>query len=354
MAGFKIDRRGIEKMQKEIAKEFERANRKYPVRVPIELDAPRLGALALSSASGIESDPYLSRLLVWLYDASRRDPGRFVDVADFLEREGLPVDEAAEMALRLKRLGLVRVVETFGGGDSEVYPTDDGVLEAKRLLDLRTDAVARFRHACDVLLQWVLRTGGRDSAVAVVSYADDPQCTFAGVPLTEDEALGALDYLADHSLVQIHSTDNGAMVGITSAGTRCVLAGGSVNDHLNRQPKGGDTYNITQSQGFVVGSQEHVVQHNHIGLDASKLAEFAQMVRQFAPALGTADGQRDQIIMDAEVLEEAATADQPEPGRVRAAYERLQTALTDIGTATPGLAMLVEAGQSAFQAAFGG
>lgn len=354
MAGFKINRRAIEKMQKEIAKEFERANRKHPVRVPVEVDAPRLGTLALSSASGIESDPHLSRLLIWLYDASRQNPGRFVDVAVFLESEGLPAEEATEMALRLKRLGLVRVVEGMGGDDSEVYPTDDGILEARRLLDLRTDAVARFRHACDVLLQWVLRTGGRDSTIEVLSYTDDPQCSFAGDLLAEAEALGALDYLADHSLVQIHSTNDGATVRITAAGTRCVLAGGSVNDYLSRQPNGGDTYNINNSQGLVVGSQQHVVQNNHVGLDASKLAEFAQMVRQFAPTLGSADDQQSQILTDAEVLEEAATADQPEPGRIRAAYEQLQTTLTAIGTATPGLAMLVQAGQGAFQATFGG
>ncbi|MEV6165936.1 hypothetical protein AB0L71_29285 [Streptomyces sp. NPDC052052] len=269
-------------------------------------------------------------------------------------REGLPAGEAADIALRLKRLGLVQVAETFGGTDSEVYPTEDGVLEARRLLDLRADTVARFRHACDVLLKWVLRTGGRDSAVAVLSYTDDPQCSFAGEPLAEDEVLSALDYLADNDLVQIHPIDNSAMVRITAVGTRCVLAGGSVNDYLSRQPNGGDTYNITNSQGFVAGSQQHVLQNNHVGLDASKLAEFAQMVRQFAPTLGAADNQQNQITTDAEVLEDAATADQPEPGRIRAAYEQLQTTLTAISTATPGLAMLVQAGQTAFDAAFGG
>ncbi|MFF6885483.1 hypothetical protein ACFY9F_20190 [Streptomyces sp. NPDC012421] len=354
MAGFKIDRRGIEKMQREIAKEFERANRKHPVRVPITVDAPDLGALTLSSASGIESDPYLSRLLIWLYDASQQNPGHYVDVADFLEAERLPAGLAAEMALRLRKLGLVQTIATLASTDSEVYPTDDGVLEARRLLDLRADTVARFRHACDVLLAWVLRTGGRDSAVAAGSAVEDPQCSFAGDPLTEDEVLNAVDYLSDNGLVLIHPTDSGASVQITAAGTRCVLAGGSVNDHLSRQPNVGDTYNINNSQGFVVGSQQHVVQHNHVGLDASKLAEFAQMVRQFAPTLGAADDQQGQIITDAEVLEEAATADQPEPGRIRAAYERLQANLTAIGTATPGLAMLAQAGQSAFEAAFGG
>ncbi|MEV7169891.1 hypothetical protein AB0O18_09370 [Streptomyces sp. NPDC093224] len=354
MAGFKINRRAIEKMQREIVKEFDRANRKHPVRVPVAVDPPHLGAVALSSVSGIEAEPHLSRLLIWLYDTTRNSRAHIVDVADFLESEGLPTDEAPEMALRLKMLGLVRVVESLAGTGSEVYPTDEGVLEAKRLLELRADTVARFRHSCDVLLQWVLRAGGRDAVVPVASYADHPQCSFAGEPLAEEEVLSTLEYLADNDLVQVLSTDNGATVGITAAGTRCVLGGGSVNDHLNRRQNGGDTYNITHSQGFVAGSQEHVVQNNNLGLDASKLAEFAQMVRQFAPTLGAADDQQHQIITDAEVLEDAASADEPEPGRIRAAYEQLQTTLVAIGTATPGLAMLVQAGQGAFQAAFGG
>ncbi|GGX62245.1 hypothetical protein [Streptomyces hiroshimensis] len=286
MAGFEINKSAIDKLQREIAKEFERANRKHPVRISVEVEAPRLGAVALSSVSGIEFDPYLSRLLIWLYGASPHSPSRVVDVAEFLEVEGLSTGEAAEMALRLKMLGLVRVVETWGGTGSEVYPTDDGVLEAKRLLDLRADTVARFRHTCDVLLQWALRTGGRDSIIPVLSYAEDPQCNFAGDRLAEEEVLSALDYLVDDGLVHVHATDNGAMVCITAAGTRCVLAGGSVSDYLSRQPNGGDTYNITHSQGFVAGSQQHVVQNNDIGLDASKLAEFAQAVRQFAPTLG--------------------------------------------------------------------
>ncbi|MET7487621.1 hypothetical protein [Streptomyces sp. NPDC005538] len=47
------------------------------------------------------------------------------------------------------------------------------------------------------------------------------------------------------------------------------------------------------------------MQNNTFGLDASKLAEFAQQVRRFAPSLGgSADDQR-QLILDVEVLEEA-------------------------------------------------
>lgn len=352
MAGFKIDKRAIEKMQKEIAKEFERANRKHPVRIPIEIEPPGIGVLTLSSASGLESDPHLSRLLLWMYEAIQQDPGHFVDVTSFLEVEELPVDDADNMALQLEKLGLVRIARNLGGGLSEVYPTDDGLLEARRLLALRVDSVERFGHACDVLLRWVLRAGGRQAAVPVLTFLGDPLCSFAGDPLAEEEVLSALDYLNEHDLVARGITDAEVTALITAQGTRCVLAGGTVNDHLSRQPTSGDTYNISDSHGFVAGSQRHVVQHNNFDLDVSKLVEFAQQVRQFAPSLGVSEQEQSQLILDAEVLEEATTADSPEPSRVRAAYERLHAALTAIGTASPGLTMLVQAGQSAYQAVF--
>ncbi|MFJ9469597.1 hypothetical protein [Streptomyces caniferus] len=352
MAGFKIDKRAIAKMQKEIVKEFERANRKHPVRIPIEVEPPSMGVLTLASASGLESDPQRSRLLLWLYESVQQSPSHYVDVRDFARDQGLPEDDSDNMALQLEKLGLVKIARTLAGGLSEVFPTDDGLLEARRLLALRTDAVERFGHACDVLLRWVLRVGGRQSSVPALAFLEDPLCSFAGDPLTEDEVLSALDYLREHALVERVVTDAEVAVLITAQGTRCVLAGGTMNDFLSRQPTG-DTYNITDSYGFVAGSQQRVVQNNSFGLDASKLAEFAQQVRQFAPSLGVSAEEQSQLILDAEVLEEAATTDVPEPRRVRTAFDRLNATLTAIGMATPGLTMLVGAGQSAYQAVFG-
>ncbi|MFI1828370.1 hypothetical protein ACH41E_18265 [Streptomyces sp. NPDC020412] len=353
MAGFKINKRAIEKMQKEIAREFERVNRKHPVRIPVEIEPPAMGVLTLSSASGIESDPHLSRLVLWLQESAQQHPGHYLDVSAFVEREELPAEKSDNMALQLENLGLVTIARSLAGGLSEVHPTEDGLLEARRLTALRADTVERFRHACDVLLRWVLRVGGRQTTVPVLGFLEDPLCSFAGDPLSEDEILGALDYLAEHDLAIRTIADAGVMAAITSQGTRCVLSGGTVNDHLNRQPTGGDTYNISNAHGFVAGAQQHVVQNNSFGLDASKLAEFAQQVRQFAPSLGLSEEEQGQLILDAEVLEEATSTEAPEPGRVRAAFDRLNTTLTAIGTASPGLTMLVGAGQSAFQAVFG-
>ncbi len=74
MAGFKINKRDIEKVQRDIAKEFERAARRNPVRVPVQVDTPEIPS-ALPANVGIEKDPHLSRLLMWLDDLAALQPG---------------------------------------------------------------------------------------------------------------------------------------------------------------------------------------------------------------------------------------------------------------------------------------
>ncbi|MFF5666766.1 hypothetical protein ACFY7F_28645 [Streptomyces griseofuscus] len=126
-----------------------------------------------------------------------------------------------------------------------------------------------------------------------------------------------------------------------------------MSDYLSRQQRAGDTYTFNNSSGIVAGSQRSVVQNNITGFDASALAEFASLVRQFAPTLGASPDQQDALIQDVEVLGEATSAEQAEPGRIRAAYLRVQEALGAITTTTAGLSMLTQQGQSAYQAVFG-
>jgi hypothetical protein len=63
--------------------------------------------------------------------------------------------------------------------------------------------------------------------------------------------------------------------------------------------------------------------------------------------------QQGALIRAAEVLEEAASAEQPEPGRTEAVQLRAQEALGAITTPAVGLTMLAQHGQEAYQAVFG-
>ncbi|MYT14081.1 hypothetical protein YWIDRAFT_03455 [Streptomyces sp. SceaMP-e96] len=354
MAGFNIDKRAIEKMQREIAKEFERAARKHPVRVPLEVGSPELAARSRTGAT-TEKDPYLSRLLIWLDDLATLRSGRSAEVSTFVDAEGLPPAEAKSMALQLEQQGLARIQSDLGGKDSIVSLTDMGALEARRLRALRSDSVARFVHACDALLHWMFQTGRGRNQVEVMAFVEAPGSYFAGESLTIDEILGALEHLAQRELVRRVTTEPTTAASVraevTESGTDCVLSGGSVSDYLSRRQSLGDTYNFTNSSGIVAGSRG-VVQNNSFSFDASALAEFAGLVRQFAPALDASEEQQEALIKDVEVLEEVTAADQPEPGRVRAAYLRVQEALAGLTATSAGLTLLVQKGQEAYSAVF--
>lgn len=261
------------------------------------------------------------------------------------------------MALQLAGQGLVAVSRDFSGGDSQVHLTDEGLVAARRLRSLRADSVARLVHACDALLHWLYQMGRGRELVEVMAFVEAPGSYFAGDSLSVDEILGALEHLTQRGLTHRALTDPGTAASIraevTDSGIACVLSGGSVSDYLSRQQRAGDTYNLTNSSGIVAGSQQRVVQNNNFGFDASALAEFATLVRQFAPMLGASPEQQEALIQDVEVLEEATSAEEPEPGRIRAAYLRVQEALGAITTTTAGLTLLAQQGQEAYQAVFG-
>ncbi|MGW1674484.1 hypothetical protein [Streptomyces sp. NPDC002324] len=356
MSGFKVNRRAIEKMQRDIAKEFERAARKHPVRAPIEVGTPDLATWV--PAGPIERDPHLSRLLLWIDDLAALQPAVAADVATFVQTEGLPESDAKNLALQLEKHGLVRVYRNLTGNNSEVALIDAGVLEARRLRALRTDSVTRLIHACDALVHWLFQVGRSRDYVEVMAFVTAPGSYFAGDSLTVDEILSALDYLTQRGLIRRAPTrpDSATSIkaAITDSGTDCVLSGGSVSGYLSRQQRAGDTYSFNNSSGIVAGSQQSVVQNNNFGFDASALAEFATLVRQIAPTLGASPEQQEALIQDVEVLEEATSAEELEPGRIRAAYLRVQEALGAITTTTAGLTLLAQQGQEAYQAVFGG
>ncbi|WP_330259342.1 hypothetical protein OG586_20225 [Streptomyces murinus] len=356
MAGFEINKRGIEKMQREIAKEFERAARKHPIRVPVQVDAPETPTASPVKA-GIEKDPHLSRLLIWLDDLAALQPGVAADVSAYVDSAGLPAAEAKTMALQLEQQGLVQISRDFSGRDCQVFLTDEGSLAARQLRALQADPVARFVHACDGLLHWLFQTGRGRDVVEVMAFVEAPGSYFAGDSLSVDEILGALKHLNQRGLVrrapEDPNTTSSIKAAVTDSGTDCVLSGGTVSDYLSRQQRAGDTYTFNNSSGIVTGSQQSVVQNNNFGFDASALAEFAALARQLAPTLKASPEHEEVLIQDVEVLEEAASAEQPEPGRIRAAYLRVQEALSAITTTTAGLTMLAQQGQAAYQAVFG-
>ncbi|MBY8889336.1 hypothetical protein K7472_31505 [Streptomyces sp. PTM05] len=345
-----IDRRAIDKFVKDIAKEFERASRKHPIRMPVSAEASMQGG-GWNSGATIESSPYLALLLMWLDAHAQQHPAAYVDVTQFLEEQGLPAEDASVLAFQLEQRGLVTIARILAG-TPDVHLTDDGRVAVHHLKELQQDHAARHRYAAEAFLRWLYTAAHDQKPVSPVGFFAVPAAYYAGDGITGEELHQAVARLNHAGLVVGINTDP-PTVAITPDGIECVLSGGTVSDYLNR-PRVGDSYTINNSQGFVAGRENRVVQSNTFGLDTTALRDFASMVQQFAPTLNMEPDRQAELIHDAESLGEETAAENPELSRIRAAYHRVLSGLSAITTASAGLSAVIQKGQDAYRTVFGG
>jgi hypothetical protein len=345
-----IDRRAIDKFVMDIAKEFERASSKHPLRMSVSAEAAAHGG-GWNRGTAIEDSPYVALLLMWLDAYAQQHPAQFVDVTQFVEEQGLPAQDAAVLAFQLEQRGLVTIARNLAG-TPDVHLTDDGRVAVHHLKELQQDHAARHRYAADAFLRWLYTAAHDQKPVNPVGFFAVPSAYYAGDGLTGDELHQAIARLNHARLIAGINTDP-PTVAITSHGIECVLSGGTVSDYLNR-PKAGDNYTINNSQGFVAGRGNRVEQSNTFGLDTTALRDFAAVVQQFASTFSMTPDQQAELIHDAELLGEETSAEIPEPGRIRAAYQRLLTGLSAITTASAGLSVVIQQGQDAYRTVFGG
>ncbi|MEU7697588.1 hypothetical protein [Streptomyces sp. NPDC039028] len=346
MANKSIDHREIEKHVKEINKAYQRAARKYPVTIPVTGRGFTLSSGI--TGVGIEHDPHLIRLLIWLGEQPDR---QFADLDDYTAQTTTPVEDVHVLAHTLERDGLADSIGAFGEEDS-YRVTDDGRVELRRLAQLRRDPAARHRYATDAFLRWLYTTAHDQHPVDAVGFLNTAESHYAGDELSVTELHYALARLIHPGLVNEFDTEP-KTVAITIDGIDCVLSGATVSDYLNRT-RPGDYYNINGTN-VVAGSQTKVEQHNHNNaFDPSAMRQFAELVQQLAPTYGAAPEQQAELIRDAEVLAEEVDSETPQPGRVRAAFDAVMNGLAQIGPASAGLATTIESGQQAFSSVFGG
>ncbi|WP_234323780.1 hypothetical protein [Streptomyces sp. NRRL F-2580] len=230
--------------------------------------------------------------------------------------------------------------------------TADGRVELRRLSRLRSAPAARHRYATDTFLLWLYATGHDQRPTDPTAFLDAAESHFAGDALSETELDYALARLTNSGLVEDAGTEP-RTVAITLDGIDCVLSGATVSDYLNRT-RPGDYYSITGTN-VVAGSQGKVEQHNHNNaFDPGVMREFAALVQQLAPTYGLDPVQQAELIRDAEVLDEEASSETAQPGRVRAAYDTVMGRLTQIGAASAALTTTLQQGQQAYNAVFGG
>lgn len=345
MARNSINQRAIEKHLKEIAMSYERAARRHPIRVPVQTETSAEGG-SVSSCGTAEGDPILARLLLWLDEQAQQNPSHHVNVTRFIQEQQLHGEDAAVLAFELEQRDLVEVSRNWGGEAPDVHLTDAGRAAIHRLKKLRLDRAARLRYTMDALHRWLFDTASDQKPINPALFLAAPDAFFAGSAMSDENLHEALSYLAEHKLIERIDTDP-ATVAITPQGIRCVLAGGSVQDHIN-QPRPGSTYNnyLPNAKGVIIGEQQHFTQNNTDGVDPTLFVQLAGYIGQVSSTLGMSDTDRMELERVAQDLHAAATAENPEAGRLRQAATQLKDKLIEAGTtiaATIGVQMAEQA-----------
>lgn len=338
-------RRAIEKHVKGIAKEYERAAKRNPIRVPVRTAASTEGAAVPGRDIG-EDDPVLDRLLTWLDVRARQNPSRYINVAEFVEEQQLHDEDAAVLAFELEQRDLVKVSRNWGGEAPDVYLTDAGRAAIHRLKKLRLNRAARLRCTMDAFHRWLFDTAGDQKPINPVLFLATPAAYFAGSEITGTELHEALAHLAQHELIEQIDTEP-ATVAITPQGVNRALTGGSVQDYVN-QPRPGATYNtyLPNAKGVIIGEQQHFTQNNADGIDPTLFVQLAGYIGQVSPILSLPETDREELERVAQELHTEATSGNPEPGRLRQFATQLKDKLLEGAStmaATQGIQMAEQA-----------
>lgn len=89
------------------------------------------------------------------------------------------------------------------------------------------------------------------------------------------------------------------------------------------------TWNVTGSQDFIAGSQQNFIQNNvhNTGFKPEDVANLVELIRRNGGLLGLPEAQRDELIQDAEILEDEATSASPDESKIRTIGRRIRELL---------------------------
>ncbi|MGW4509837.1 hypothetical protein ACWENO_34880 [Streptomyces sp. NPDC004436] len=165
---------------------------------------------------------------------------------------------------------------------------------------------------------------------------------FAGQLLSHEEIQETLEYLANRDLLAF--TRSGARVVIRSEGANLVISGGLVSDHTENKKSTtvNHNYNNYNSHGNMQGEINNSTQINLQGVDSSKFLALADYVLNQSTALGLPEQRRVELERLAGELNEEASSETAEPGRLRHLTRQIKEALVVMGTtsaATAGVAL---------------
>ncbi len=312
--GFNIDKRAIQRMTREMQKEFDR----NPVRVPLEAgQGASSGTPAREVGSAVEVAAEC--ILDWLYTAENISSYVGLD-ALLAKREDHPllplIRENGDIAVgSLAADDLVAVLNSFG----EHPPfsiTDAGRRAAARQIEQRGNRRNRTVACREAVLHWAYSLG-TDRPLDVQGIGVTPYGWFCADLFSGEELRQAVTFLAGEKLVE----GEAAAFTLTMDGERAVEQFGGLVGYQNRSEGSGVSVVFTgDNNGQLAIGNRDVQQNQSQENDAKVLGVFANALREFAGLLP--EDQREEFYDVATSLEREAAKDEPDKGWIKSLLER--------------------------------
>lgn len=302
-----IDRRAIEKMARNIQREFD----KHPIKVPVQADS--------DPTRGVLPDPHTTiglgcvQFLDWLDEMSPR-ASRVRDFLPTIGIDGAVSQDEAPPWLRqvvsiLDETGLVHVSGAMSGYlDYSLWLTDRGVRNVAERAARRQSRLLRRATCRQGVLLWLDEcTGGGLGSPQLDEIFTTPWATFEGDLFTVEDVDLACRYLADKNLITRQP------LSLTSDGIDCVENfNASVTDYLAHRGNASVTINNLSniSGGQIAIGNRDVQQNQTNGIAVADLPAFASALRGVAHEL--ADERATALTNVADQIEEEAGRDEPD------------------------------------------
>ncbi|MEU3174995.1 hypothetical protein [Streptomyces sp. NPDC007000] len=284
-------------------------------------------------------------LLLDVYRQARGSTMAFPEVSDFEEWKDIDDERLYTLVGLLEHAGLVSKTVTLGGSIS-CRLTPAGVAKAEQLQRDRDTPRVRY----DIALNGLVEAAADmfpTHRLELQGFLGSPHARILDTVLTLDEIFSAVSYLEDEKLVTVERTGSQpTAITLTPQGKRC-----GWNDKIDvrgfldgkQQPGIGQQINIHGGQNQF---GNHNTQTNNINPSLAEVANFAQQVLEAAVTMDVPENVREQLTDDAEALQREATRQEPQPGRIRRAFEAVLETLSQTGQAASDAQALLETGQN--------
>ena len=344
--GFNIDKRAIQRMTREMQKEFDR----NPVRVPLEAGAQGAASGKQPREIGSAVDVAAECILDWLHTAENFSS--YVGLDAVLAERGdhplLPlIRENADLAVGiLSADDLVEVLNSFGGSPPFAI-TDAGRRAAARQIEQRSNRRARTVACREAVLHWAYSLG-TDRPLDVQDIGVTPYGWFCADQFSGEELRQAVTILVGGKLAE----GEAAAFTLTMDGERAVEQFGGLVGYQNRSEGSGVSVVFTgDNNGQLAIGNRDVQQNQSQDNDAKVLNVYAQALREFAGLL-PAD-QQGEFNDLASSLEKEAAKDEPDEGWVKSLMDRAKGLLGKT-TELTNLAQVTRLGLEVYNSANGG